>query len=107
MSKIAGITKDKVELKAEKVELSVIDDLKKKLDSLTGKFDSIHDEVKKGAFKFSDIAEDFKKLNSDSESIKKKIKDIGLDEPKNLGFITLKSKELEKLSNQFAKSILR
>ena len=91
--------------KPQKVELGAIDDLKKKLDKNTSIFDKNVSEVRGMASKFVDLEQEFEKLMNESSLIKKQLSDLGVDDPKDLGFISLKSKELAKLSRDFIKSL--
>jgi len=91
--------------KVERVELGAIDDLKKKLDKNTSVFDKNVSEVRGMASKFVDLEQEFEKLMNESSLIKKQLSDLGVDDPKDLGFISLKSKELAKLSREFIKSL--
>jgi hypothetical protein len=91
--------------KVEKVELGAIDDLKKKLDKNTSVFDKNVSEVRGMAIKFVDLEQEFEKLMNESSLIKKQLSDLGVDDPKDLGFISLRSKELAKLSRDFIKSL--
>ena len=99
------IRESKTELKAERVELGAIDDLKKKLDKNTTIFDKNVSEVRGMASKFVDLEGEFEKLMNESSLIKKQLSDLGVDDPKDLGFISLKSKEMAKLSRDFIKSL--
>lgn len=99
------IREAKTELKAERVELGAIDDLKKKLDKNTSVFDKNVSEVRGMAIKFVDLEQEFEKLMNESSLIKKQLSDLGVDDPKDLGFISLKSKEMAKLSRDFIKSL--
>ena len=92
-------------LSVQKVELGAIDDLKKKLDKNTSLFDKNVSEVRGMASKFVDLEQEFEKLMNESSLIKKQLSDLGVDDPKDLGFISLKSKELAKLSREFIKSL--
>jgi len=92
---------DKVELKSEKIELGAIDDLKKKLDSDTSKLDKSISKVRGLASDFVELEQDFKKISNEASLIRKKLADIGVEDPQNLSFISLKSEELAKLSRQF------
>ena len=91
--------------KVERVELGAIDDLKKKLDKSISVFDKNVSEVRGMASKFVDLEGEFEKLMNESSLIKKQLSDLGVDDPKDLGFISLKSKELAKLSREFIKSL--
>lgn len=91
--------------KVERIELGAIDDLKKKLDKNTSVFDKNVSEVRGMASKFVDLEQEFEKLMNESSLIKKQLSDLGVDDPKDLGFISLKSKELAKLSREFIKSL--
>ena len=92
-------------LSVQKVELGAIDDLKKKLDKNISVFDKNVSEVRSMAKIFVDLEGEFEKLMNESSLIKKQLSDLGVDDPKNLGFISLKSKELAKLSREFIKSL--
>ena len=92
-------------LSVQKVELGAIDDLKKKLDKNTSVFDKNVSEVRGMASKFVDLEGEFEKLMNESSLIRKQLSDLGVDDPKDLGFISLKSKELAKLSREFIKSL--
>ena len=92
-------------LSVQKVELGAIDDLKKKLDKNTSLFDKNVSEVRGMASKFVDLEQEFEKLMNESSLIRKQLSDLGVDDPKDLGFISLKSKELAKLSREFIKSL--
>ena len=89
----------------KKVELGAIDDLKKKLDKNISLFDKNVNEVRGMASKFVDLEQEFEKLMNESSLIRKQLSDLGVDDPKNLSFISLKSKELAKLSREFIKSL--
>ena len=91
--------------KVERVELGAIDNLKKKLDKNTSVFDKNVSEVRGMAIKFVDLEQEFEKLMNESSLIKKQLSDLGVDDPKDLGFISLRSKELAKLSREFIKSL--
>jgi len=91
--------------KVERVELGAIDDLKKKLDKNTSVFDKNVSEVRGMASKFVDLEQEFEKLMNESSLIKKQLSDLGVDDPKDLGFISIRSKELAKLSRDFIKSL--
>ena len=91
--------------KVERVELGAIDNLKKKLDKNTSVFDKNVSEVRGMAIKFVDLEQEFEKLMNESSLIKKQLSDLGVDDPKDLGFISLRSKELAKLSRDFIKSL--
>ena len=91
--------------KAKKIELGAIDDLKKKLDKNISLFDKNVNEVRGMASKFVDLEQEFEKLMNESSLIRKQLSDLGVDDPKNLSFISLKSKELAKLSREFIKSL--
>ena len=95
----------KIELSEEKVELGAIDDLKKKLDKNISNFDSSVSKVRNIANDFVDLEGDFSKISSEASVIQKQLSDLGIDDPKNLGFIALKAKELENLSRQFIKTL--
>tara|TARA_R110000824_G_scaffold383065_2_gene576440 strand:- start:2986 stop:3873 length:888 start_codon:yes stop_codon:yes gene_type:complete len=105
LSALNEIIKEKTELKSEKVELGAIDDLKKKLDKNTSLFDKNVSEVRGMAKIFVDLEGEFEKLMNESSLIKKQLSDLGVDDPKDLGFISLKSKEMAKLSRDFIKSL--
>ena len=92
-------------LSVQKVELGAIDDLKKKLDKNISVFDKNVSEVRSMAKIFVDLEGEFEKLMNESSLIKKQLSDLGVDDPKDLGFISLKSKELAKLSREFIKSL--
>jgi hypothetical protein len=92
-------------LSVQKVELALVDDLKKKLDKNISVFDKNVSEVRSMAKIFVDLEGEFEKLMNESSLIKKQLSDLGVDDPKNLGFISLKSKELAKLSREFIKSL--
>ena len=92
-------------LSGQKIELGAIDDLKKKLDKNISVFDKNVSEVRSMAKIFVDLEGEFEKLMNESSLIKKQLSDLGVDDPKNLGFISLKSKELAKLSREFIKSL--
>ena len=92
-------------LSVQKVELGAIDDLKKKLDKNISVFDKNVSQVRSMAKIFVDLEGEFEKLMNESSLIKKQLSDLGVDDPKNLGFISLKSKELAKLSREFIKSL--
>ena len=85
----------------KKVELGAIDDIKKKLDKNITLFDKSVDEVRGMAKKFVDLEENFNKIMNEASLIRKQLSDLGVDDPKNLSFVSLKSKELAKLSRQF------
>ena len=89
----------------KKIELGAIDDLKKKLDKNISLFDKNVNEVRGMASKFVDLEQEFEKLMNESSLIRKQLSDLGVDDPKNLGFISIKSKELAKLSREFIKSL--
>ena len=89
----------------KKIELGAIDDLKKKLDKNISLFDKNVNEVRGMASKFVDLEQEFEKLMNESSLISKQLSDLGVDDPKNLGFISIKSKELAKLSREFIKSL--
>ena len=95
------LNEEKVELKSERVELGAIDDLKKKLDSDTSKLDKSISKVRGLASDFVELEQDFQKISNEASLIRKKLADIGVDDPQNLSFISLKSEELAKLSRQF------
>jgi len=92
-------------LSGQKIELGAIDDLKKKLDKNISVFDKNVSEVRSMAKIFVDLEGEFEKLMNESSLIKKQLSDLGVDDPKDLGFISLKSKELAKLSREFIKSL--
>jgi hypothetical protein len=92
-------------LSVQKIELGAIDDLKKKLDKNISVFDKNVSEVRSMAKIFVDLEGEFEKLMNESSLIKKQLSDLGVDDPKDLGFISLKSKELAKLSREFIKSL--
>ena len=68
-------------------------------------FDKNVSQVRSMAKIFVDLEGEFEKLMNESSLIKKQLSDLGVDDPKNLGFISLKSKELAKLSREFIKSL--
>jgi len=94
-----------VQLNSVSVELGAIDDLKKKLDKNISNFDSSVDKVRSMADSFVDLEADFSKISNEANLIKKQLSDLGIDDPKNLSYISLKSKELENLSRQFIKEL--
>ena len=91
--------------KVEKVELGAIDDIKKKLDKNITLFDKSVNEVRGMAKKFVDLEENFNKIMDEASFIRKQLSDLGVDDPKNLSFVSLKSKELAKLSREFIKDL--
>ena len=93
------------EPKLEKVELGAIDDIKKKLDKNITLFDKSVNEVRGMAKKFVDLEENFNKIMDEASFIRKQLSDLGVDDPKNLSFVSLKSKELAKLSREFIKDL--
>ena len=93
------------EPKLEKIELGAIDDIKKKLDKNITLFDKSVNEVRGMAKKFVDLEENFNKIMDEASFIRKQLSDLGVDDPKNLSFVSLKSKELAKLSREFIKDL--
>jgi len=102
--KLESLLDTKLE-KTEKVELGAIDDLKKKLEKNTSVFDKNVSKVRDMAKIFVDLEDEFKKLMNEASLIKKQLSDLGIDDPKDLGFISLKSKEMANLSREFIKSL--
>jgi DNA repair ATPase RecN len=94
-----------IALKNQKVELGAIDDLKKKLDKNISNLDSAISKVRGMAKNFVDLEEDFGKISNEVSLIRKQLSDLGIDDPKDLGYISLKAKEMEKLSREFIKSL--
>ena len=93
------------EPKLEKIELGAIDDIKKKLDKNITLFDKSVNEGRGMAKKFVDLEENFNKIMDEASFIRKQLSDLGVDDPKNLSFVSLKSKELAKLSREFIKDL--
>jgi len=94
-----------VQLNSVSVELGAIDDLKKKLDKNISNFDSSLDKVRSMADNFVDLEEDFSKISNEVSLIRKQLSDLGIDDPKNLKNISLRSKEMENLSREFIKKL--
>ena len=57
------------------------------------------------AIEFVNLEEEFEKLMNESSLIRKQLSDLGVDDPKDLGFISTKSKEMAKLSREFIKNL--
>jgi hypothetical protein len=91
--------------KVERVELGAIDDLKKKLDKNISNFDKEESNISSLRGAFVGIRSIFVKISDEASLIRKQVSDLGIDDPKDLGFISLKSKELEKLCGDFVKKL--
>jgi len=102
--KLESLLDTKLE-KTKKVELGAIDDLKKKLVKQTSVFDKHVSKVRDMARIFVDQEDEFKKLMNEASLIKKQLSDLGIDDPKDLGFISLRAKEMANLSREFIKSL--
>jgi|TARA_B110000977_G_scaffold188386_1_gene256559 hypothetical protein len=94
-----------VNLSTQKVELNAIDDLKKKLDKNMLNFDNSVNKVRSMADDFVDLEGDFGKISNEASLIRKQLSDLGIDDPKDLGYVSLKAKELEKLSREFINNL--
>jgi seryl-tRNA synthetase len=86
MSKIAGITKDKVELKSEVVEVNKIKEYSSSIDKFSQENKEVVDIINelskfKSKFKALDkkIAADFKKIDKEGDSLFGKLSDLGAD----------------------------
>jgi len=86
------------EQESKKVELGAIDDLKKKLDKNISTLDSTVLKVRGMAKIFVGLEEDFGKISNEASLIRKQLSDLGIDDPKDLSYIFLKAKEMEKYS---------
>lgn len=118
MSKIAGITKDKVELQAEKLELGLAQDFNKATDAAidavgmgTNKAKKAKEPLESAINQLKNSLSAIKRAEALGEKLDKAVKDLGVEEPR--GFLASKSRledeskrakdiidKLEKISSQ-------